>query len=31
MPKRDSILVNSMDSSSSIAVGIWDGSTPGIL
>ncbi|MGB3107982.1 helix-turn-helix domain-containing protein [Sphingobacterium siyangense] len=31
MPKRDSILVNSMDSSSSMAVGIWDGSTPGIL
>ncbi len=31
MPKRDSILVNCMDSSSSMAVGIWDGSTPGIL
>ncbi|WP_293937182.1 helix-turn-helix domain-containing protein [Sphingobacterium sp. UBA5996] len=31
MPKRDPILVNSMDSSSSMAVGIWDGSTPGIL
>ncbi|WP_293884459.1 helix-turn-helix domain-containing protein [Sphingobacterium sp. UBA1498] len=31
MSKSDSILVNSMDSSSSIAVGIWDGSTPGIL
>ncbi len=31
MPKSDSILLNRMDSSSSIAVGIWDGSTPGIL
>lgn len=31
MPKRDSILVNSMNYSSSMAVGIWDGSTPGIL
>gem|GEM_PF-3015771 len=31
MPKRDPILVNSMDSSSSMAVGLWDGTTPGIL
>lgn len=31
MPKSDSILLNSMDSSSSIAFGIWDGSTPGIV
>lgn len=31
MPKSDSILLNRMDSSSSIAVGIWDGSTPGIV
>lgn len=31
MPKRDPILVNSMDSSSSMAVGPWDGTTPGIL
>ena len=31
MSKRYSILVNSMDSTSSMAVGIWDGSNPGIL
>lgn len=31
MPKRDFILLNSMDYSSSIVVGVWDGSTPGII
>ncbi|CAM3657235.1 hypothetical protein [Sphingobacterium prati] len=28
MPKSESILLNRMDSNSSIAIGIWDGSTP---
>lgn len=31
MQKNDSISLNRMDATSSIAVGIWDGSTPGIL
>lgn len=31
MPKNDSILLNRMDYSSGIAVGIWDGSTPGMV
>ncbi|MCD9855518.1 AraC family transcriptional regulator [Epilithonimonas sp. JDS] len=31
MPKNDSIIVNRMDYSSGIAVGIWNVSTPGII
>lgn len=31
MPKNDSITLNRMDYSSGIAVGIWNGSTPGII
>jgi len=31
MPKSDSILINSMDSGSSIAAGKWDSLTPGIV
>ncbi|WP_449398994.1 AraC family ligand binding domain-containing protein [Chryseobacterium wanjuense] len=31
MPKNDSITLNKMDYSSGIAVGIWDGSTPGMI